>query len=100
MRFIAMSELRISPGRVWKRLAKEKELVVTSNGKPVALLCDVDEDRLEETLSVLRQARAQAAVERIRRTAVEKGLDKSTPKMVERETARYRAYRSRGVRSR
>ena len=38
MRFVSVRELRGQSAAVWKALAEEKDLVVTSNGKPIALL--------------------------------------------------------------
>ncbi len=75
MKFVSSRELRINPGGVWKLLRKEKDLVVTSNGKPVGVLTSTDEGQLEQVFDTLRQARAQAAVAELRRVAVERGLD-------------------------
>ncbi len=69
-------ELRINPGAVWHLLRQEKDLVITSNGKPVAVLTDAREDSLEDVLATLRQGRAQAAVAGLRRAAVSRGLDR------------------------
>ncbi len=38
MKFLPSRELRLRPGRVWKDLKKAREMVVTANGRPVALL--------------------------------------------------------------
>ncbi len=38
MKFVSSRELRINPGAVWHLLRQEKDLVITSNGKPVAVL--------------------------------------------------------------
>ena len=62
MRFVSVRELRGRSAAVWKALAEEKDLVVTSNGKPIALLSAVSEEQLEESLDAIRRARAQAAV--------------------------------------
>ena len=97
MRFVSIRELRIKPGEVWKRLEAEHDLVLTSNGKPMALLTDVHEEDLESTLTALRQARAQAALARIHRYAVENGLDKITDEEINAEIAAVRAeHRNRG----
>lgn len=75
MKFVSSRELRINPGSVWKQLRQEKDLVVTSNGKPIAILTLAEEDNLEDVLATLRQGRAQAAVAHLRQTAVRRGLD-------------------------
>ena len=93
MRFVSIRELRIRPGEVWKRLEDEQDLVLTSNGKPIAILTDIDEDRLEETLAALRRARAQAVITKMHRIAVEKGLDKVSDREIREEIAAYRTPR-------
>ncbi len=94
MKFITVRDLRLTPGKVWKRLRKENELVVTSNGKPVAILCGVDSDNLEDGLVALRRARAQMAVSAMRKSAAERGLDKIKPDEINELIRRTR--RSRG----
>ncbi len=93
MRFVNVRELRIRPGAVWKRLRADGELVVTSRGKPVAVLADADEDTLEATLEALRLARARSAMADIRARAARLGLDKLTMAQVNEEIAAYRAGR-------
>ena len=80
MKFVSSRELRINPGAVWKKLALEKDLVITSNGRPVGVLTFAEEENLEDVLSALRQGRAQAAAVAIRRAAVDRGLDRLTDK--------------------
>lgn len=83
MKFISSRELRIHPGAVWKRLRQEKDLVITSNGKPVGVLTFADENSLEDILATLRQSRAQAAATQIRRTALTRKLDAMTDEALE-----------------
>ena len=47
---------------MWQKLEEEGELVLTNNGKPIAVICATSEDTLEESLAAIRQARAVAAV--------------------------------------
>ena len=46
-------------------------MILTSNGRPMAILAHVDETDVEATLAALRRARAQAAVARMRRAAAQ-----------------------------
>lgn len=62
MKFITVRDLRGRPGKVWKDLAAEGELVLTSNGKPIALLSSVEDRTFEERLRTLRRAKALQAV--------------------------------------
>ena len=81
MKFISVRDLRSKTSALWKQLPKEKELVVTRNGRPVAVLTAVSEDRLEESLSAIRRARAIEAVARLQQDSAAKG--KSALKSVE-----------------
>lgn len=82
MKFVASRELRIRPGAVWKILEQEKDLVITSNGRPIAVLTFASEENLEDILGALRQGRAQAAAVAIRRAAVDRKLDRLTDKEI------------------
>jgi len=76
MRFISVRDFRRKSGQVWKRLAREKEMVITSNGKPIAILSPTSEESLEETLAGIRAARAITAVESIQLKSVRAGRDR------------------------
>ncbi|MBX6378038.1 MAG: prevent-host-death protein [Clostridia bacterium] len=85
MRFLTVRDLRLHGREIWQALREGEEAVITVNGSPVALLIGVREDRLEETLRAVRQARAQAAVSRMREEARKRGLDRLTEREVESE---------------
>lgn len=93
MKFVSSRDLRINPGAVWKRLRQEKDLVITSNGKPVGVLTFADEDSLEDVLTTLRQGRALSATARIRQRATGKGLDRLSDNDIETVIQRSRALR-------
>ncbi len=93
MKFIAVRELRSSTAKLWRRLARDKELVVTSNGKPVAVLTAVTGDNLEQEINAIRRARAMAAVTDIQTHSVEKGLDRLTDEEIEHEISAVRRRR-------
>ncbi len=78
MNLITVRDLRNRSGQVWRRLAQEQELIITSNGRPIALLTPVTEGDIEKTLAVLRRARAQVAVSRMRETAATAGASRMT----------------------
>lgn len=69
MKFVTVRDLRGRPTKVWKDLRAEKDLVLTSNGKPMAILTSIDEDTLEDRLMGLRRARLGDAVRAIQRDA-------------------------------
>ena len=74
MRFISVREFRGKSGDVWKELAREQELVITSNGKPIAIVSAVSEETLEDSLRAIRRARAMAAVQVMQRHSAKRGL--------------------------
>lgn len=76
MKFITVRDLRGRPGQVWSKLARERDVVLTSNGKPIAILSAVSEETLEESLAAVRRARAVSAVEKMQLRSVEQGTDK------------------------
>ena len=78
-----MRDLRDRPGSVLQDSVKAEEIVLTSNGKPVALVVPVDGDTLEEELRVYRQVRAQVAIERMQKAAKAAGLDSMTLDKIE-----------------
>ena len=75
MKFISVRDLRGKSAEVWKGLPQDREVVVTSNGRPIAILSAVNESNLEESLSAIRQARAVEAVMSLQRRSVERGTD-------------------------
>ena len=53
MKFVNSREIRVNPKPVFDAAKNGDEVVITSRGKPVALLVGVDGDNLEETLRLL-----------------------------------------------
>ena len=95
MQFIAVRDLRGRPGQVWSRLAKGQDIVLTSNGKPIAILSAVSEESLERSLKALREARAVAAVERIQSQSVVAETDKLSLQDINAEISASRKARRR-----
>ena len=95
MRFVSVRELRGRSAAVWKTLAEEKELVITSNGKPIALLSATSEDRLEESLDAVRRAGAQAAVAAIQDASLQSGTHRMSLEEINAEIDAARGARAR-----
>jgi len=91
MKFLSTRELRNRPGYV-RTLTQKEDLVLTTNGKPIAILLGVEEDELEETARAIRQARAQLALSRLRKAAARRGTDRMPTSAIDAEI---RAVRSR-----
>jgi len=75
MRFVSIRDLRGKSAEVWKKLPGEGEMIITSNGRPIAILAAVNESNLEESLSAFRRARAIEAVASLQRRSAEQGTD-------------------------
>ena len=95
MRFVSVRELRGRSADVWRTLADEKDLVVTSNGKPIAVLSATSEEHLEESLQAARRARAQAAVAAIQQASLNAGTDRLSPDEINAEIQAVRRSRAR-----
>ena len=93
MEFVTIRDLRLKPAEVWDKLRQQREIILTSNGRPVAVIAGVGENDVEETVTALRRARAQAAVARMRRVAAERGVDKLSTAEIESEIVRSRQER-------
>src|SRR6476660_6221708 len=93
MKFLTVRDLRSKSAEVWKGLAEEREMVVTSNGRPVAMLSAVTAENLEETLAAIRRSRAVAAVSEIQGRSVKRGTDAITPAEIDAEISAARQAR-------
>ncbi len=75
MKFVTVRDFRSKSAQVWKQLRKEDEMVITSNGKPVALLTALSDENLEQTLKSIRKVKATAAVTSMQLRSVQKGTN-------------------------
>lgn len=85
MRFLTVRDLRGNSARVWRELPAEREMVVTCNGRPVAVLTAVDEGSVEQSLEAWRRVRATQAVADIQQESVRKGTDRLSMRDVDAE---------------
>ena len=90
MRFITVRDLRTTPAQVWKALPEEQEIVITNNGKPIALLSPLTDTDLEDTLASVRRARAINAVKKMQTAAVAEGISGMTMEDIDQEIRAYR----------
>ena len=95
MKFLTVRDLRNKSAAVWRDLAEEKEMVVTSNGRPVAILSAVSEASLEDSVRAIRQSRAMQAVAELQRESVSRGTDQITDEEIETEIRSVRRKRAR-----
>ena len=75
MKTITIRDLRSRPRALRKVLETEESAILTSNGRPFALMILIKEDDLESTLDTVRRVKAQQAIKKIRKAAVAHSLD-------------------------
>ena len=90
MRFITIRDLRNNSAKIQRDLPKEKEMVLTSNGKPIAILTATSAEKIEESLAIIRRLRALEAVNLMQRSSVEAGTDRMTLEEINKEIAAVR----------
>lgn len=78
MKFVTVRELRGRTSELWDQLAQQRELVVTNNGRPIAILSATDAESFEASLRNLRRCRAADALSGLQREAERRGLDRLT----------------------
>jgi len=76
MKFVTVRDLRNKPAQIRQSLSKEKDIVLTSNGKPFAIVTLTSEENLEKSLVMMRRIRAEEAIDSIQKESREKGKDK------------------------
>ena len=94
MKTVTIRDFRTRPRQVRDALKREREAVLTANGRPVAVLLPVDAGSVEETLETLRRARGLEALRAIRRESRERGLDRLSTSDIEAIIARARRART------
>ena len=94
MKFISIRDLRGKSAEVWKKLPGQREMIITCNGRPIAILAAVNESNVEESLSAFRQARAVEAVASLQRRSVEQGTNNTTMDEIDAEIKAVRGKRA------
>ena len=95
MKYLRVRDLRGKSAQIWKKLTEEREMIITSNGRPIAILSAVSESNVEESLSAFRQARAVEAVASLQRRSVEQETDRIPMGEIESEIKTARKSRAR-----
>ena len=96
MKFVTIRDLRSKSRQIQKDLPKYKEMILTSNGKPVAIMTVISEETLEDSLAAIRRARAIRAVTGLQLQSVKSGKYMMPANEIEaeiREVRRRRANR-------
>jgi hypothetical protein len=94
VKFLSIRELRSSTGQLKELLSDEGKVILTTNGKPAALMIEVSEDSLEEVLIDIRIAQARRSIRLMQEQSVRDGLDKMTLDEINDEIAAARRERA------
>jgi antitoxin (DNA-binding transcriptional repressor) of toxin-antitoxin stability system len=95
MKTVTIRDFRTRPKQVRDALKREREAVLTANGRPVALMIPVDAGSIEQTLETLRRARALEALRAIRQDSQLRGLTRMSQRNIDAIIAKTRKARSR-----
>ena len=95
MKFLSVRDLKTKSSQVWKELPGQKEMIVTSNGRPIALLSSINENNLEQVLTAFRHARATNAAASIQYESAQKGTDKISMDQINVEIGAVRSKRKK-----
>lgn len=93
MKFVTAKDFRAQASSIWADLPGEQEVVITLNGKPVAIMTATNDKDFEQSLRAIRRARMMEAVSSLQQTSVQSGRDKMTEKEIETEIKRVRIQR-------
>ena len=90
MNFYTVRDLRTHPRDVWKKLSETHEVIITNNGKPSALMIEIDDESLEDVLASVRQSVAMRAVNKLRIASMRSGRSEMTVEDINEEISKVR----------
>ncbi len=85
MKFVTVRDFRSRSAHIWEQLKTEEEMVITSNGKPVALLTPLTDENLETTLQSIRKAKTMAAISSMQLQSMRSGNNTMSSEEITRE---------------
>ncbi|MFH1868642.1 MAG: type II toxin-antitoxin system Phd/YefM family antitoxin [Candidatus Omnitrophota bacterium] len=85
MKFITIRDFRSNSARIQRELPKEREMILTSNGKPIAILSAVSEDNIEGAIATIRRARSIEAVTAMQTQSLKANKDKISLNEIDEE---------------
>lgn len=93
MKFVTAKDLRTQASSIWSDLPREQEVVITLNGKPVAIMTATSDKDFEHSLRAIRRARAMEAVSSLQQASVQSGRDAISEKEINAEIKQTRSSR-------
>jgi prevent-host-death family protein len=95
MSTISVSELKKKPASQWLKSAGKDDLVVTSKGRPVAVLLRIASASLESTRTLMRSVRALQSQAALQQAAASRSTARLTMSEIDAEIATVRRARRR-----
>lgn len=93
MKLITIRDFRSRSRQIQNELPKYHEMVITSNGKPIAIMSAVTERDFERSLKAIRASRVASAVDDLQSASIMSGRNKLMPSDINKEIAASRKTR-------
>ena len=90
MKFLTVRDLRSKSAQIWRELPDEYEMIITNNGRPVAILSSTNEENLESSLNSIRRARISNAISSLQEESIKQETDKMTLEEINSEIKKSR----------
>lgn len=95
MNFYTVRDLRTHPREIWEKLSEVHEVIITNNGKPSALMIEIDDENLEDVLASVRQSIAMRAINKLRLASLLSGKSEMSAEEIDDEIAKVRKEKKR-----
>ena len=90
MKFVSMTSLRRDSAGLRRDLEAEGQIIVTSRGRPIAVMTGVRPDSVQDEILAIRRERARIALTRMRTRAAAEGLDRLSMDEIDQLVAKAR----------
>ena len=75
MEFISIRDFRNATKDTWAALERDGKVVITTNGKPKAIMLGVDSDNLENMLLSLKRMELADVIAKLQQQSADNGID-------------------------
>ena len=90
---VQILDLCASPIKIKEQLKRTGQFIIADNDRPVAVMINVDDSTVEDTMSDLRKVRALRALKTIQEASVKNGTSNMTLEEINAEISAARAER-------
>ena len=95
MKFLTVRDLRNKSSQIWRDLKDEQEMVITNNGRPVAILSSISDENFEASISSIRRARAIEAMTALQKDSVRQKTNEISLEEIDKEIRSVRQSRKK-----